>query len=54
MQRRSEEKYNSESLLSSVKRGGGSVMIWACISVSSVGLLVETDGIMIAERFSEM
>lgn len=37
-----------------VKRGGGFVMMWACISVSSVGLLVETDGTVIAERCSEM
>lgn len=53
IQRRSGEKFNSECLQLSVKHGGGSVMVWGCISASGVGDLVSIDGNMNEESTSD-
>lgn len=42
--RRSGERYNSECVQQSGKRGGVSVVVRSCISVSDVGNLVKIDG----------
>lgn len=44
--RRQNEALNKENLSPTVKYGGGSVMVWGCISSSGVGELVFIEGIM--------
>lgn len=40
-----------ENLVPTVKHGGGSVMVWGCMSYSGVGNLVFIDGIMNKEKY---
>lgn len=44
--RKANEELRKKNLRSSVKHGGGSQMVWGCISASGVGNLVFIDGIM--------
>lgn len=39
---------------SSVKHGGGSVMVWGCICICAVGNLAKTDGIMNAKKYHQI
>ena len=54
VRRRVGERYNNESLQPLVKHGGGSVMVWACISASDVGHIVRIDGILNAEKYRQV
>ena len=54
VRRRAGERYNSECLQPSVKHGGGSVMVWGCISANGVGDLVKIEGIMNAEKYRQL
>lgn len=40
------ERYNSECIQQFVKYGGGSVIVWGCISASGDGGLFKTDSIV--------
>ena len=51
MRRRVGERWKNECLRPSVKHGGGSVLVWGCISASGVGDTVQIDGIMNAEKY---
>lgn len=44
--RKPNEELNIKNLRSTVKHGGGSVMVWGCMSAAGVGNLVFIDGIM--------
>lgn len=44
--RKPKEAFKTKNLLPTVKHGGGSVMVWGCLSSSGVGNLVFIDGIM--------
>lgn len=39
-------RYATKNLIPTVKHGGGSVMVWGCVSAAGVGKLVFIDGIM--------
>ena len=48
------EKYIDACLQPTVKHGGGSVMVWGCISANGVGDLVRVDGIMNAAKYKQI
>lgn len=54
VRRRVGEKYIDACLQPSVKHGGGSVMVWGCMSADGVRDLVKIDGIMNAERYRQI
>ena len=49
--RRVGERWKNECLRPSVKYGGGSVLVWACISASGI---VRIDGIVNAEKYRQV
>ena len=38
----------------SVKHGGGPVLVWSCISPRGIANIVQTDGIMHAEKYRQV
>ena len=54
VRRRVGERWKNECLQPSVKHGGGSVLIWGCISASGVGNIVRIDGIMNSEKHRQV
>ncbi len=44
--RRKGEEYKEKCMVPTVKHGGGSVLMWACMSAAGVGELHVIDGIM--------
>ena len=52
--RQSHERYLPECTRKTVKGGGGSVMVWGCISRNSVGPLIEIQGTLDASRYISM
>ena len=51
VRRRVGERWKNGGLWPSVKHGGGSVLVWGCISASGVGDIVWTDGIINAGMY---
>ena len=54
VRRRVGERWKNECLCPSVKHGGGSDLVWGCISASGVGDIVRIDGIMNAEKYRKV
>ena len=54
VRRRVGEKYIDACLQPTVKHGGGSVMVWGCISANGVGDLIKIDGIMKAPKYKQI
>lgn len=44
VRRRKGEKYHHECVVSTVKHGGGKVMVWGCMAAGGVGTLKVVDG----------
>lgn len=51
---KSGERLLDQNVQKTVKHGGGSIMVWGCFSWSSVGNLVEIEGIMTADRYIDI
>ncbi len=49
--RRKGEEYKEKCMVPKVKRGGGSVLIWGCMSAAGVGELHFIDGIMNSQMY---
>lgn len=54
VRRRVGEAYNPDCLHPTIKHGGGSVLVWGCISSSGVGDLIRIDGKLTGERYVEI
>lgn len=52
--RKKGEEMKRECLQETVKFGGGSIMVWGCMSSAGVGLLERVDGIMNAEKYVDI
>ena len=52
--RQSHERYLPDCTRKTVKGGGGSIMVWGCISRKSVGPLIEIQGTLDANRYISM
>ena len=52
--RRKGEEYDDKCMVPTVKHGGGSVLLWACMSSSGVGDLHFIDGIMDSQLYCEI
>ncbi len=48
------EQYKDKCVLPTVKRGGGSVMVWSCMSVAGTGELLFIKGTMNANLFCDI
>ena len=48
------EEYKDKCVVSSVKHGGGSVMVWSCMSASGTGELQLIEGTMNATRYCDI
>ena len=53
MRRRVGEEYLAECVQLTVKFGGGSVMVWGCISCNGVGPLAKIDGRMEGKDYTD-
>ncbi|CAK9827692.1 Transposable element Tc1 transposase [Anthophora retusa] len=51
VRRRKGEAYQEGCLKPTVKHGGGSVMVWSCISANGVGDLIRIDGKLTATQY---
>ena len=51
--RRQGEDYDEKCMVPKVKHGGGSVLVWGCMSSKGVGKLCFIDGIMNAAKYCE-
>lgn len=51
VRRRVGEAYHLDCLHPTIKHGGGSVLVWGCISSSGVGDLIRIDGKLTGERY---
>ena len=49
--RRKGEEYKEKCMVPTVKHGGGSVLMWGCMSAAGVGELHFIDGIMNSEMY---
>ncbi|CAH1991553.1 unnamed protein product [Acanthoscelides obtectus] len=54
VRRRPGEAYREECLIPTVKFGGGSIMIWGCMSASGVGEVFLCEGRMTSRRYLDM
>lgn len=54
VRRRSHERVSEDCLVSSVKHGGGNVLVWGCFAGTVVGDLVKIDGIMRKEQYLQI
>ena len=54
IRRRKNERYNVKYQVPTVKYGGGSIMVWGCLSVSAVGPLIEVQGTMYRFQYGEI
>lgn len=54
MRRRSGEAYHPDCIVPTVKHGGGSIMVWGCMSASGVGELFVCEGRMNSQRYTSM
>ena len=54
MRRRVGEEYLAECVQQTVKFGGGSVMVWGCISCDGVGPLAKIDGGMKGKDYIDL
>jgi len=52
--RKSDEAFKEANIQSTIKYGGGSVMLWGCFSWHGVGNLAKVEGIMNAEGYIEI
>lgn len=52
--RRANERYNPDCLMSTVKFGGASVMVWGCFSWWGVGPLVVIEGTLNQDRYASL
>ena len=51
MKRKVGEKMKDDYLKPAVKHGGGSIIVWGCLTANGVSDLVRIDGIMNAEKY---
>lgn len=54
VRRRSHERVSESCLVSSVKQGGGNVLVWGCFAGTVVGDLVKIDGIMRKDQYLQI
>uniref|UniRef100_A0A3Q0QR15 Transposase Tc1-like domain-containing protein n=1 Tax=Amphilophus citrinellus TaxID=61819 RepID=A0A3Q0QR15_AMPCI len=54
VRRRVGERFRDECLEPTVKRGGGSVQVWGCISAHGPGDIVKIDGILNAAKYHQI
>ena len=52
--RRKGEEYNEKCMVPTVKHGGGSVLLWGCMSAAGVGELLFINGIMNSQMYCEI
>ncbi len=53
MWRQSDEEYKDKCVLPTVKHGGGTVMIWGCMSAAGTGELQFIEGTMNANMYCD-
>ena len=54
VRRRKGERYNKECVLPTVEHGGGSLMVWGCISDAGVGLIQRVHGNINSEAYIQI
>ncbi len=54
MWRQPDEEYKDKCVLPTVKHGGGSVMVWGCMSAAGTGELQFIEGTMNANMYCEI
>ena len=54
MRRRAGEELNEACLQPTVKHGGGSILVWGCLSADGVGDLVRIHGTIDAEKYRQI
>lgn len=52
VRRRVTEEFNSDCMVSTVKHGGGSIMIWGCMTANGVEKMVLCEGHMNSEKYT--
>ncbi len=48
------ERYKNQCLQSTVKHGGGSLMVWGCFSSAGPGDLIQINGILTGGRYKQL
>ena len=51
IRRTKSEEFNEDCVISTIKHGGGSVMVWSCICGDQTGMHLRVDTTMNAHRF---
>lgn len=54
VRRRMGEEYKPECVIPTVKHGGGSIMVWGCMSAHGVGEIVMCEGRMDSKRYIQV